>query len=620
MKDAGTPPFHASMRKFLPLARTWVFLVFCALLLSGAAAVVSYRDPFTKLSALPFGLALLAVAAAAILHDRAHGVPSWRLRRTDLLLMGALTLAAAAFRLYRLDDFLPPLHGDEGEMGMMALLALHGPEPGKPPLALFGTAWLAHPTLFYYLQAAALLLPAGSTTALRLLSVAFGALCIPLIYLIGLIGWGRVAAVVAAWLMAVSHLYIQYSRIALNNIETVWFTMLLMLMFAIIHERSRNAGTSVKMPAGNDAPALLPAAVAGLAVGLGQYLYFGSRLMGVISVPLILILVIRKRLALSQLVILGCAAALSFLPLAVHHIVTWPSFLGRVQGVSVFSAEGLRHALGPQSVWPDDLPALAIEQLRRNLGFFTGSGDISAFYLSDLPAFDPVTLALGWIGLIIAIAHCKRYHEMALLIWLGLGILLGGVVTNDAPNGPRLIVAAAGLFLLAGICVHHGFRLAAAHWPKAAPVGLIILAAGLAGATGYLNYQIYFVTYARLAPNVQPIAIAHDASDGRQQYDSHLLGAPEIYAAHGAIRLAAQDAGLRDLAREEIAALGAAFRARKAPGKGLMFIVMPVRMADLPLLVSQFPGGRAEERKDGADRLLYTIYRAPPPAGAGKTD
>lgn len=53
---------------------------------------------------------------------------------------------------------LPPMHGDEGEMGTLALLALHGPNSGisPHPLPLFSTAFLEHPTLFYYVQAGAL--------------------------------------------------------------------------------------------------------------------------------------------------------------------------------------------------------------------------------------------------------------------------------------------------------------------------------------------------------------------------------------------------------------------------------------------------------------------------------
>jgi hypothetical protein len=213
-------------------------IVFGAGLLSaGGAAYVAavYGDPNPAAIVL-WLLSIFLFLVSGVLHDRKSHL--WRrlltaaqFDRYDWLAMAML------LRTYRLDASLPAIHGDEGEMGMYARLALFGPggERGESPLPYFRTAFLDHPTLFHFVQAAALALFGNTMYSLKLLSAIVGALCAPLIYVIGRIGWGRAAGLTAAWLLAVSHLHIQYSRIALNNIETVWFVIFFVVLLLLIN-------------------------------------------------------------------------------------------------------------------------------------------------------------------------------------------------------------------------------------------------------------------------------------------------------------------------------------------------------------------------------------------------
>ena len=54
-----------------------------------------------------------------------------------------------------------------------------------------------------------------------MLSALVGTACVPLLYVVTREGWGRLAGFVAAWLMAVSHLHIHYSRLGFIFIESV---------------------------------------------------------------------------------------------------------------------------------------------------------------------------------------------------------------------------------------------------------------------------------------------------------------------------------------------------------------------------------------------------------------
>src|SRR4051812_8701659 len=92
------------------------------LCLSSTVAFINYQDLFSKLSGWLWLLALLLLIVAIVLHDRSTIWPqSWQPAKVDWLMITGLTLVAFALRVYRLDGFLPGFHGDEGEMGMLAL-------------------------------------------------------------------------------------------------------------------------------------------------------------------------------------------------------------------------------------------------------------------------------------------------------------------------------------------------------------------------------------------------------------------------------------------------------------------------------------------------------------------
>ncbi|CAN5437402.1 hypothetical protein BH10CHL1_BH10CHL1_02920 [soil metagenome] len=615
LSDRQDPTEEMTFKPFM-LGHAWKILATFAFVLSSVAAVINFQDPFNRLNGFIWLLALLMLVLAAFLHDRTKGWQfTWKLTVGDWLMLAGLTLVAFALRLYRLDGFLPALHGDEGEMGVLALLALHGPASGlsPQPLPLFATAFLDHPTLFHYLQAAAMLVFGETETGLRYLSVIFGALCIPLVYLIGRLGWGRVAGFIAAWLIAVAHLYLQYSRIALNNIETVWFTILFILLLALVYEldQTQIRKKTAQDPLGKADRPLMQIMLAGLTVGISQYFYYGSRLMPVISVLLLLCLWRKQRLSYTQASIFGLAIFVAFAPLAAHYSRDIPAFINRTKGVSIFNAEGIQHVLGAQAVWPRDLPQLFWVQLKNNLNFFVARGDVSTFYLGDLAAFDQLTLYCFWLGLGVVIARARRYHEFSLLVWLGLGLLLAGVFTNNSPNGPRLIVVVVAVYLIAGIFIQNVYNRLVRFWPRGYQAWALLLCCPIAAITLYLNYNTYFIEYARLMPNLGNVAMAHEMADEKQNYVSYLLGSPTVYIVHGVFRFVAYQAEVHDL--DDLRQLASLSPRKNLDGghKGLLFFVVPQRAADLAPVMERFPNGIKTAQFDRLGRLLYTVYRIP---------
>ncbi|MCB0063836.1 MAG: glycosyltransferase family 39 protein [Caldilineaceae bacterium] len=525
--------------------------------------------------------------------------------RLDWLLIVLLTAVALWMRLHKLSDFLPTMHGDEGEMGELARLALRGPESGlRPvPLPLFSTGFLDHPTLFHYLQAFALAFFGDSLSGLRTLSAVFGALCVPPLYILVKRGWGRVAAITGAWLLAVSHIHINYSRIALNNIESVFAMIVLVMLFILAAQRQQR----------HKPQPILLYLFAGLTMGLSQYFYYGSRLLPVIAAIYVLYLLVARRITFAQIIGLAIAALVPYMPLLYRFSMGWQSFLNRTQGVSIFNPEGMAHTLGADATWPRDIPLLFWEQLKRNISLFVASGDRSAFYLPDLPGFDPLTVVLFWLGLGVVLARSRRFQNFALSMWFAVGLLLAGILTTDAPNGPRLIVMIPVVYAIAGVPLQQLYGILQQLWPTVArgTVAVVLVVVGI--GTFQANYTYFFDTYVQRVPNLMPTSMAHTIRAYSDDHIFYLYGAPNFFAEYGVLRFLTPEsvrlnATLVEEAEEAIREQ-ANRSTEETADKGIMIIALLHRLQEIDTLVSLFPGGVYEEHKSPSGQLLYASYR-----------
>ncbi|HSH80319.1 MAG TPA: glycosyltransferase family 39 protein [Herpetosiphonaceae bacterium] len=563
-----------------------------ALASSGTAAWLAVRSPLNPAAFMLWIVALAALLLGAWLEDRrvAHQpLPRLGGQRMPVLETAALiclTLLAFGLRAYDLAHYPAPFHGDEGEMGLMALRILEG-----RPLPPFGIGWADLPTLFYYLQAASLAVWGRNEVGLRMLSALWGASCIPLIYMLGRAGWGRVAGFTAAWLLTVSLLHIHFSRMALSNVHSTTTMIALMLLYALAYEGTTGQRT-------------LLYAGAGLVAGLSQYLYYGSRLLPVVSVPLLWWLWCDKRANLGNIGTLAAAFVVAYAPLGWFFVNHWSAFTNRSLTVSVLSEQNVQHTLGPSATLPADLLQLLRHQLARTAGFFLGAGERSTFYSSELASFDPFTLTLFWLGLLAALAYIRRYHDRALLAWLGLGVLLAGVLTLDPPSAQRLVLIVPAVCLLGGVFVnrvwHMVLRGRLPRWQQVAP--LVVAAA----VTLALNVHTYFVDYPRITDGLVPITIAREMMAEPRSETVFFAGPPRMYANHGTIQFVAGAADPQEL--NNINQVVVAHQA----GKGVLVVAVPERAAELDAIQQQIPGGTRTTHTDVLGRMICTAYRIPP--------
>lgn len=649
----------------------WILFLLLALVAEGLTIRQMAADEFSKSSGIYWIIGIILVIIAGVMHDYApqasqsdpepetdllvgaepagatdhHSAPAshaqqdeaaagstvrtvyprawraWRRQWLEWLIVLGITAMALWLRLYRLNDFLPSMHGDEGEMGELARLALRGPASGiRPqPLPLFGIGFLDHPTLFHYLQAPALVLFGDSLSGLRTLSAIFGALCVPPLYLIARRGWGQIAAVTAAWLLAVSHLHIHYSRIALNNIQSVWTIVVLVMLFVLAFSQQRQQQNQQQQQ--QQRPAVLLLILAGLTIGLSQYFYYGSRLLPVVAGIYLLFLLFKRQFSFAQFLGLAMATLVPYSPMLYLYSRNWQSFLNRTQGVSVISPEGVAHILGGDATWPRDIPWLLWEQLKRNSSFFVDKGDSSSFYLQDLPAFDPLTVLLFWLGLGLVLTRGRRFQNFALLVWVGTGVVLGGILTNDSPYGPRLIMMVPAVYLIAAVPLQRLYNVLHQLWSAAAHVvvGGVLILAGL--GTLQANYTTYFDTYTRFTPNMLAISMAHTIDRDSDEYRFYIYGEPHFYANYSVLRFITPESERYNASTvEEVvtAIQGEAAddldgtKSKDTEKKGIVIIALLHRVQEFDTLATLFPGGIREEHTNAAGQLLYLSYRLSP--------
>jgi 4-amino-4-deoxy-L-arabinose transferase-like glycosyltransferase len=593
-------------------------LAAAAATLSLVAVLLAIRDTYSVPALIVWLVALVCLLLLGPSEDRltprhlAHWLrlPLTRQHRPELGTVLAITLVGFGMRIYSLDTIPPLFHGDEGEMGLLARRIMNG-----EPMPFFSTApFWGLPYLFNYVQAGWLQIFGPTVFGLRLLSVVLGTLCIPVVYASARVGWGPVAAAAAAWLIAVGHFHVHYSRMGVIFIESALLMAIMMLLFGLAYERGRprplapDTSQDVQERRPDTRAIWTLIVLAGLAAGLSQYFYFASRVVPIIAGPCLLLLWYSRRIGVWHVVLFGFTFVVIYAPLASHYLYLPDHFFGRLRDVSIFHLDYVRSTVGPNATLPSALPALIWEQLRKGLSLFVRAADDSGFYSGNIPAFDVVTAGLFWLGLGAVLARSRRYHEAALLLWFGLGLFFGSTLTMGGTSGQRLLIMVTTAYLAGGVFVVRLWQLLSgtfnrrAEW-LAVPIGTTVALWLLA-----TNFSTYFFDFANRAESGESAAMAREMLVEPDRYRVYFLTSPRFDPNHGSVRYIAYGIEATNLAQAGLAD----FRPPPDDGRGLLFLALDHRQADLHQVKARYPGG--EERRVNAPngRLLYISYRVPP--------
>lgn len=591
------------------IGEQWQVMLYIALSLSMLSGFVVYYAPLNRLSlvlwVMALSILLLTIGLQTAKDFRGWLQKSWQVpwhsdhwNRLDWLAVLLLTIVAFTLRRYLLDDTFPPMREDEGFQGLFTLQARYGfqPDSGFAPLLPFGIGWFGHATLFYFIQAGAMALFGETLFGMRMLAVIVGTLCAPTLYLCGKIGWGRVVGFSAGWLLALSHFHLQYSRMALQNIETVWLLIVFACCIVKVAVRRTDADTARK-----NIPIFI---IAGLAVGMNQYFYIGARFAFILAAPLLLLLLLQRKIKFYHIGIFALVVLLVLLPQLVFYVQYPENFGIRTQGVNIFSTENIVRVLGPGATLQQDWIQLLLKQAEEHWHFWFDRGDTSPFYWGGTPAFDAFTVMLFWLGIGVVVARFTYIPNLLAITWWSLGVLFAGIFTLNPTWGARLVVIAPSVALIAGIFVQEFSTFFRPIWPQNTQKTCAVIFGGLGAVLiFYLNFTTYFVYYAAERPGIDLITVAQPMAEHKDSLN-YLLGS-STDVNQGVIQFIARHTEKYNL--PPLDQLEHTF-SLIPKGKALFFVVQPPRESDLALIEKYLPNGSRQTYHNERGEVTLITY------------
>ena len=424
---------------------------------------------------------LVAMAALLIAQWPVSGQPHRRVlsilpaERVYLLALAGLLLLALALRVYRLTTLPFDLDGDFASHGLQARALATGQEP-----FLFKFGWANIPMIGFLPAALTMKLFGTGLAGLNASGVLEGLGILVGVYLLGRQLIHPRAGLAAAALLTISYTHIHFSRTS-EYIDPVFFMVYAVFFLVLGVQRGRGWAF----------------VLSGLATAFSLQMYYSGRitLFVVASAGLYLLIARRDLLAARwQGGLLWLVALLAGLgPMLIVFLRDWEGFVSRSREVFLFTPAVLEHLRHKYQV--DSLGGILWEQAKRTALVFHVYVDTSTQFGLQRPLVDRAFAALLALGVGYALAHLRRFGHYLLLAWLGLILLLGLFLTNNAPFWPRLLGLLPAAALLAGLAIERLYT-PAVDWAGqrglawVRPALIVLLVAGFL-VTGIHNWTTY---------------------------------------------------------------------------------------------------------------------------------
>jgi hypothetical protein len=387
----------------------------------GFSASLGYANLHSDMVAtwLPLAYLVCFVVAAAALAPPTG--PRLTLNRSDLLVLIPVGLAVIV-RVLFLETIPSGLHTDEVTTANFTLHYIY-PSTGITFYPL-RTGPDTQPALFYSLVRLSLGLFGYSIAALLAASVLAGTLAILTTYALVACWQDRQTALIAALLLSTYHYHVAWSRIALNNIwDTVWIPLILASLIWG-WRRSWSGG----------------ALLSGLAIGLSQYFYVGSRV-ALFLVPYVLYRLWTEdrdpRKLLVHTAKMVAAAAVVALPLALFTAANPELVLDRARLNYTWIPEALSRY--GNSGWA--FLRMAAEQAWLAFAGLTVLPDRSAFYGPGIPFLFGLAALFFLAGLLWAV-HRRQFLP---LLWILATLFFADFLIPGPPHTSHVIGAVPAL-------------------------------------------------------------------------------------------------------------------------------------------------------------------------------
>jgi 4-amino-4-deoxy-L-arabinose transferase-like glycosyltransferase len=359
---------------------------------------------------------------------------SFQQQRWEWLLVGLLTLAALALRLYDLDKLFPIMVSDEPPYLARASEIATGSAHYLGQDRLFGEMNLGAHWIALMLRATGV-----SLFNARLLAVIVGSLTIIPLYLLVRRMTNPLVAVLACLFLMTQPLHFHFSRMMMSMV----FDPLMGLWAIWLIWDGMERGGRWKF------------ALAGVLIGLAQYFYVGSRIW-LVLIPLWWgIMILRQPRSYWRTrwggVIFVAGVLLAMTPLLTNAHLTNVSPFSRQMEMASDSGEDTS-----QAVFDRTFISYLTEDLHTAIRAFYDFGDRTEHFDETRS----VAVNLQWAFIVVALGagYAVRFAPdsrlLFFLLWLGLMTIFGGSLPRDTPGFSRYLNATPALAILGAVGVY----------------------------------------------------------------------------------------------------------------------------------------------------------------------
>jgi hypothetical protein len=524
------------------------------------------------------------VIYAAVRQDGA----SYRLdlARWELAFVGLLLTCSLLVRFLGIEQLPRNFGGDEGSMALPGRQILEG-----RPINPFGTGWYSVPNLFSYIQAGSMALLGDTVLGARAQAAVVGTLAVVATYLLGRRVLGKGFASVAAFLLAINHMHLFFSRLSSNMVED---TLLGPLMVLLLLQ-------------GLSTGKWLPFVGVGMVLGFAQYFYFGGRLLPVVALSMVAFSAATTRGRVLrdmwfQLGITALSFAVTFAPLLGYYFQHPSDYFSRVNQVSVFQSGWLAKevTLTGRAPWE-----ILVDQWRKTIFVFVSELPKGWYHIGQ-PLMDAFNGFLLFAGLFSSLAKFRRLEYFSVVLCF-FAVVLGVGLTEGAPMSQRMVLIlpfvallqAEGLGTVARLLDEVG---AGRLTVPAVAVGFLL--AGYFSLNTFVNVSLtYEYGYTNTTVATE---LAYYLRSRQDRPTVFFFGAPRMrYDGFATLPFIAPNAKGVDVEKGSSALPGALVA---SPPR--LFVFLPERQEQMAEVVAALPGGDTYQFRKANGEMLFLLYDA----------
>ncbi len=496
---------------------------------------------------------------------------------------GAILLAAAFLRTWRITELPPGLFIDQGYQAYSALRALH---EHFRPFYDSCTFWQMPAQTFYTLAGwFAFFGPSEVSSRLYFVFVALAAM--PFIYWVFRQLAGPRAALIALFVLAVMRWHLNFSRNSFLAIQMPLFMFSTLAFFLYGFRTARR----------------WPWVVAGVCLAAGMYQYYSYYVFPLLTAVYGAYEYLHDRKKFrSRALSMGIFALVAFagaMPLFRYWMVQG-TISQRYDQVSIFHNQGFRASLS----------GLAKNAASTALMFNRRGDDNPRHNWVGAPQLEPVGGALFALGFLYALSRWRQREYFYALSGLGI-MCLPGLIGTEAPHAYRTLGAVPfAAFLCAVPLAVFWDQMEEWDWKSARRTALAVLAVALSLMT-WNNLQQYFILHPRdktmwNAYDPVPTAIGRRIAADGDRYDHYV--APSIVN-HCTIAFLGyfHKAERRNLDIPECLA-----HLQTSQGRGAEYDIDFRKQGIRDLLKSLYPNGQEEILRDWDGKPYLTFFSVPP--------